>query len=85
MHLIMELTNPSFFFSKCVIGSSTGTMYWLWINSGKPIFVLMSYLFMLLKLAIWMIIFKAYAFNVPKRVISRTQEVNKVGHLSILW
>ena len=40
---------------------------------------------MLLKLAIWMIIFKTYAFNLPKKSDFRTQEVNKVGHLSILW
>ena len=40
---------------------------------------------MLLKLTIGMIIFKAYAFNVPKTSDFRTQEVNKVGHLSILW
>ena len=40
---------------------------------------------MLLKLAIWMIIFKTYAFNVPKKSDFRTQEVNKIGHLSILW
>ena len=34
---------------------------------------------MLLKHAIWTIIFKAYAFNMPKKSDFRTQEVNKVG------
>ena len=40
---------------------------------------------MLLKLAIRMIIFKAYAFNVPKQSDFRIQEIYIVGHLSILW
>ena len=39
----------------------------------------------MLLITIWMIIFKAYAFSVPKKSDFRTQEVNKVGHLSILW
>ena len=34
---------------------------------------------MLSKHAIWMIIFKAYAFNMAKKSDFRTQEVNKVG------
>ena len=41
--------------------------------------VKVSYLFILLKDATWIIIFKAYAFNTPKKSDLRTQEVNKVG------
>ena len=41
--------------------------------------VKVSYLFILSNDAIWMISFKAYAFNMPKKSDFRTQEVNKVG------
>ena len=85
----MELANPSFFLEMCdwvIYRYNVLAMdQFRKAHFCTHVLIKVSYLFMLLKLAIWMIIFKAYAFNVPKKSDLRRQEVNKVGHLSILW